>query len=164
MTSVFWFWHQLWYWTLCSCFWLFLKIAFPPLLLSIAYSAKDMFIQPLSFQKNKSIDRCFQMWSKSFHGWKWNHLWIQSQQSKHRNSFGFALKQFSIVSVFLRNLFGSGECHLQQQIWAKFNPRKTDFRLSSLKWITDVRINHCMKSTCSCTLKIKKIQMQRSHH
>lgn len=43
----------------------FFFLVFPPLFLSLAYSAKDMFMQLPSFQKNKVIGGCFQMWSKS---------------------------------------------------------------------------------------------------
>lgn len=38
------------------CFWIFILFFFPLLFLSLAYSAKDMFIQPLSFQKNKQLE------------------------------------------------------------------------------------------------------------
>lgn len=62
-------------------------------------------VHPATFLPEKqAIGGCFQMWSKRFRGGKWNHLRIQSQPSKHQNSFGLALKQFII-------------CHLEETFW-----------------------------------------------
>lgn len=87
---------------LASGYWFFPLLfffAFPSIIpFPVAFCQRR--VHPTTLLSEKQTTH-FQMWSKSFHRWKLNHLWFHRQQRVQSKSFRLALKYFNITSVFL---------------------------------------------------------------